>query len=333
MPRWNEIKKEIDNRKDVDGPRREKIRLVEEITGRPLIVYASAFLDESKVAIAKGELSIVGADKVGFTEVLEQIEGDSLDILIHSPGGSPEAAESIIELLRSRFSSLRFIVPDQAKSAATMMCCASDLILMDEKSELGPIDPQLLVIRADKAQIWAPAQAILDQFDKAKQSISEHSEQLPAWLPILQTLGPSLLSICEQANALSRSLVKDWLIKYMLSDQNEKEQKAQRIVEFLLDSKIHLSHGRRIGMDALISEGVSVYDMRKDPKLQSAIWDLYLTIKWTFDLSTAVKIIENGHGGAYIRQVEVKQIGTQGNNPIPRQNQQPVPVSGKKRRR
>lgn len=326
MPRWAETTQEIRARNNnYDIVRRERISKIEGITGRPLIVYATAFLNENKSIIGGSEVAIIGADKVGFQEVIEQIGGNALDVLIHSPGGSPEAAESIIELLRSKFSSLRFIIPDQAKSAATMMCCASDTVLMDEKSELGPIDPQLLIVRSDKVQIWAPAQAIVDQFDKAKLSIAKNPEQLPAWLPILQTLGPSLLSVCENVDSLSRHLVEKWLTTYMLKDDPNKAGKAKEITNFLASSNIHWSHGRRIGVKELQALGMRIENLNDNQPLQKAVWDLYLAIKITFDDTTAIKIIENCHGGAYIRGVQVQHIQLPTNSPAQSQPQRSNP--------
>lgn len=45
MPSWIRTKEEIERRNnDYDGVRRERIRSVEKITGRPLIVYAAEFM-------------------------------------------------------------------------------------------------------------------------------------------------------------------------------------------------------------------------------------------------------------------------------------------------
>src|SRR6266508_4662797 len=120
MKSWTDIAQEIKSKGGNDIVRREYIRKVEEITSRPLIIYATDFTNVEKIQAAGGEVSIDPRDKIAFNEVISGLEGESLDVLIHSPGGSAEAAEAIIELLRSRFSNLRFIVPDMAKSAATM---------------------------------------------------------------------------------------------------------------------------------------------------------------------------------------------------------------------
>jgi hypothetical protein len=43
-------------------------------------------------------------------------------------------------------------------------------------------------------------------------------------------------------------------------------------------------------------------------ELRDAIWNLYLAIHCTFDGTPSFKIIENGHGGAYIRQIIVHRL-------------------------
>jgi len=308
MASWIEIKREIESRKSHDDVRRERIRAVEEITGRPLVIYATAFQVREKVAASGGEVGIDSRDKIGFNEVISNLEGQNLDVLIHSPGGEAEAAESVVAILRSRFSHIRFIIPDQAKSAATMICCAGNEILMDERSELGPIDPQMVIRRADGALVPAPAQAILDQFDKAKEALSKNPQHMPAWLPILQPLGPSLLQECETAYKLSRSLVTDWLEKYMFAEHPEKDRLAKRAADYLADAGKHLSHGRRIGLEDLVALEMNIANLRSMPELREAIWDLYHAIGLTLDETAAFKIIENGHGRAYIRRVVVREI-------------------------
>ena len=66
-----------------------------------------------------------------------------LDLILHTPGGFPEAAESIVKYLRSKFSTnIRVIVPHLSMSAGTMIACAGKEIVMGKHSSLGPIDPQ-----------------------------------------------------------------------------------------------------------------------------------------------------------------------------------------------
>ena len=86
---------------------------------------------------------------------------DQLDLIIHSPGGHVEAVEQIINYLRSKYSHIRAIVPQSAMSAATMLACACDEIVMGKHSAIGPIDPQMTFRRANNIITTAPATLLL----------------------------------------------------------------------------------------------------------------------------------------------------------------------------
>jgi ClpP class serine protease len=55
---------------------------------------------------------------------------DTLEILIHSPGGHIDVAYQAIKYFRRHCSQLNVIVPLMAKSAATLLCLGADNIYM-----------------------------------------------------------------------------------------------------------------------------------------------------------------------------------------------------------
>ena len=65
-------------------------------------------------------------------------------MVLTSTGGVIDSAYLIGKLCRE-YTKGKFVVvvPRQAKSAATLLCCAADEIHMGSLSELGPIDPQI----------------------------------------------------------------------------------------------------------------------------------------------------------------------------------------------
>ena len=80
-------------------------------------------------------------------------------LILYSNGGEIGSAYLIGQLCRE-YSKDKFMicVPGQAKSAATLLCCAADEIHMGSLSEIGPIDPQIdqlpvLGLKASIAQI------------------------------------------------------------------------------------------------------------------------------------------------------------------------------------
>lgn len=65
-------------------------------------------------------------------------------LILYSSGGSIDSAYLIGKLCREyALNNFVVVVPRQAKSAATLLCCAADQIHMGSMSELGPIDPQI----------------------------------------------------------------------------------------------------------------------------------------------------------------------------------------------
>lgn len=131
-------------------------------------------------------------------EVVHNLPGPNLDIVLHSPGGSSEAVEAIVSYLRSKYKHIRMIVPSLAMSAATMLACSADEILLGAHSSLGPTDPQF-VLGTPLGQRMVPAPAILDQFKLAQDDCKDPSK-LGAWLPMLGQFGPDLLVQCVEAS-------------------------------------------------------------------------------------------------------------------------------------
>lgn len=65
-----------------------------------------------------------------------------IDVWLDSPGGDAHAAYKLGMFLRARFTVVNVVVPDFAKSAATLIALAGDSIFMGCCAELGPLDMQ-----------------------------------------------------------------------------------------------------------------------------------------------------------------------------------------------
>jgi hypothetical protein len=312
---WIDIQREIEEAgkakglpADFDTVRRAAYKNLAALTGRPLIVYASAFHVPIKAQIAGPMLSIDLADKDGFREVVRNLEGPVVDVFIHSPGGSPEATESIVAILRTKFEDIRFIITGSAKSAATMLVMSGNRILMNDAAELGPTDPQEFVGTARPA----PAGAILDQFEIGKKEVAKNPSLIGGWLPILQQYGPSLLVECKNHLKLSETLVAGWLRNYMFKSDKRSQLKAKKLARYLANDKNFLSHGRRVDVYMLRAQGADidrVEEMTSD--LRSAIERVHLTVMATLDQTAAVKIFENSLDAVLIRMMEARIAATQ----------------------
>jgi hypothetical protein len=242
-------------------------------------------------------------DMEGFLEVFDGLSGEKLDIILHSPGGSPEATEALVNYIRSKFSDVRVFIPHAAMSAATMLACSGNRIVMGKQSSIGPIDPQMIV-PSEQGYKSAPAQAILDQFELAKEQLKD-PKLLPAWLPILGQYGPSLLVQCNEAIELSRELVKTWLTKYMFVGDDQAASKAEKVAKFLADHKMFKTHSRPINRDLARSYGLIIDDMEKDPKLEDLVLSVFHATSLTFNGTAAAKIVENHIHRAWVKQINV----------------------------
>lgn len=70
-------------------------------------------------------------------------EDSGAAFLIESPGGNPTYAYRIGRLFQRRLGSYTAIVPQYAKSAATLLALGADQLILGRDSELGPLDLQV----------------------------------------------------------------------------------------------------------------------------------------------------------------------------------------------
>lgn len=330
MPTWGELLKQIaslqakGNIRALDIVRRDALSDLSNYTGRNVILYASAHLQ--KPGIPPELLSITNEDIEGFMEVMHGLSGDKLDIIIHSPGGRAEATEAIVKYVRSKFSDIRMIIPHEAMSAATMLACAGDRIIMGRHSFLGPIDPQFLLSTPLGAQS-VPAQAILDQFDRAKRDCLQDRNNLAVWVPSLQQYGPALLQQCENALTLSKKLVAGWLCQWMFKKSRRRKQFADSIADKLANHQELLTHGRPLDREFLRKLRVKIDFLERDQQLQDKVLTVYHATMHTFTATPATKIIENQFGRAFIKRIAVV-VRQPGQQQVPQQPPQtPSPQS------
>jgi hypothetical protein len=302
MPTWSEILQELNlvaqqsNQLPFDIVRRKYLVQLSASTQRNCILYATNWTTPGK---DPNLIAINEEDIQGLMEVVFGLRGNALDLILHSPGGSPEAAAAIVSYLRSKFSDIRVIIPHAAMSAATMAACASNRIVMGRHSFIGPIDPQF-ILQTPLGLMAVPAQAILDQFKMARDECTD-PKKLGAWLPILSQYGPALLVQCQDAIALSRKYVSDWLARYMLAGGDQADLHAVEIANRLSDHAIFKSHAHHINRDEARAFGLTIDDLESNQVFQDLVLSVYHATTHTFNGTAAVKIIENQNGRAFIR--------------------------------
>lgn len=308
MSNWNEILQEINTtnaqyqslavsyqnlaNSAVDIVRRKYLQELHKNTGRNIIAYYSGFLSKPN----EGQLEINDEDKNGFMMAVHKLERNKgLDLIIHSPGGSIGATQSIVDYLHKMFGNdIRAVVPQIAMSAGTMLACSCKEIWLSKHSNLGPIDPHLYGI---------PAYGIIDEFKRACKEIKEDPSKIPIWQSIIGQYKPTFLGQCENAITWSNWFVQKQLETIMFSGEKEAKEKAKRIIEKLTDYSENKSHNRHIHFEECEKMGLKVRQLEE--KGMETLQDLVLTVHHCFIHTlmntTAYKLIENHLGSAIIK--------------------------------
>jgi Serine dehydrogenase proteinase len=209
-------------------------------------------------------------------------QASRLVIFLNTPGGSAEAVEKLVEIIRFHYDEVYFVVPDAAMSAGTIFCMAGDKIFMDYSSSLGPIDPQV-----HNGKDWVPALGYLDQVDTMiKKSMAGTLSE--AELVILQNQDLAMLSRYEQAKNLTITLLKKWLVEFKFKNwtthgttpailgqgvtPEQKQARAEEIATILSNNKLWHSHGRMIGIATITNLlKLRIEDYSTDNALRSKI--------------------------------------------------------------
>lgn len=137
-----------------------------------------------------------------FEELLVDANPEQdLHLLLWSPGGDGETAVRLLRSAHSRCRKFTVIVPDQAKSAATLIALGAHEIVMGPASDLGPIDPQMQL--AAKPGSLVAAKDIIAAVDSAAAKIQEAPATYPLYAALLGDVTGILVQ--QAKSALGRS--------------------------------------------------------------------------------------------------------------------------------
>jgi ATP-dependent protease ClpP protease subunit len=298
MPNWKEVLEEIqvEVKKGVpnalDIVRRKYILEIYKRTGRSVIAYYSGWLQRGNAI----DVIVNDKDKNAFMVNIHKLDRTKgLDLILHTPGGDLAATESIVDYLNQMFGKdIRAIIPQISMSAGTMMALSCKEIVMGKQSNMGPIDPQMGGVAC---------QAVLDEFEKAKDDIRRNPQAAPLWQVIISKYHPTFLGECQNSIEWSEKLAFDWLKRNMC---NGDESRTKKILKEFSDHKTNKSHARHISKEKCKEIGVSIVDMEIDNELQDLILTVHHSFMHTFAHSTATKIVENHLGIAYVESIPIQ---------------------------
>lgn len=299
--------------------RRETFLRIERITKAPLICYITKTHN-----LAQGTPAhIEDSDLIGFDDLIHSTPGDAIDVFLISNGGSAEATERIVKMLREQYQRIRFVLPANAYSAATLMCLAGDKIIMDSMATLGPIDPQINGIST---------RAILRAFEQIKEQLkAEGPAALTAYMPLLSKYDLHMLEMCKRAEDLSTELAGVWLSRYMFHCDRD-YPRVMNIISFLSSYDLHKSHARGIDRKTAHDLGLNIVNIEQIDGLSDLVRSLRNQYAFWFDKTPFFKMFENARGINWGRQAQqiVMQLppGAAPGTPLPAPQPGPPKRSG-----
>lgn len=276
-----EVQQQVQNAHTQTLNRQLLIKQIEEKLGTKLLVYVSKL----NYPIDYNDIHIIGS-------MLESVgDAEKIDLLIQSGGGIGTVAEKIVEMIR-HYCKKEFtvIVPNVAKSAATMIALAADKIVMGVTSELGPIDPQIQIIQGGVPH-WISAQSFIDARNRleelTKQAIAKNEPYQP-YIAQLSAINSGFIDYCEKSMLFAKDFAIKYLQKYMLSKEKDSHNLADSIAKDLTSASKYFTHGRTISARAIKEnpplDKLNLQELLKEREDWKMLFELYLRSELYLDM-------------------------------------------------
>lgn len=232
-------------------------------------------------------------------------EVQTLNLILESPGGDGSQVAKFVALCRNQCKRFRVIVPNEAKSAATLIALGADEIIMGPSSELGPIDAQIPAViegvrRYISAQSFIDARDdLLDRYDKRKAA----KKDVEPILQMLTTLDMPFIAECERSMEFGREIGKKLLCDHMFSKKKGKVAKADKLVSELSSVKRFKVHGARIDGSTAKSLGLKIRMCGHDFGVWTKVWEYYTRAVLALRRGGGLKMFETKHDVFFAQMV------------------------------
>lgn len=119
---------------ELNAARREQLLRIQKARGgRPILSLGASLLpSHSQSALSPDDIMSV-------EDLLEEMEGDELDLVLQVSGGPLELAEDLLHVLRSRFHKFTVLVPRQLRNPGTLLAVAAEKLIMRPLASLQPL--------------------------------------------------------------------------------------------------------------------------------------------------------------------------------------------------
>ena len=193
---------------------------------------------------------------------------EDLHLLLSSPGGDGETAVRLARVAQARCHELTVIVPDIAKSAATLLALGAHHILMSATSDLGPVDPQFNL----GGQLTA-AKDIIAAVEDAAKRVQEAPDTYPLYASLLSNVDAIIVQRSRSAMNRTEDLISDAL----RSNPNRDAQTATDLKDTLKTLLVVTpqDHGALFGVKEALDAGLPVQAADVNSTQWQMLWRLW----------------------------------------------------------
>lgn len=245
--------------------RKKLYKEIEQYRGNPVLSYVTSI---------RPGLS-TGMEQDVIPQIIRQIEQipsdvEEINFLIVSNGGDPIVALRIVEILRQRFKRITALIPYVAYSAATVFALGADELIMHPFSNLGPVDPQIVMSNPNEnGQRQFSSEDINNYFDfiKTDLCIDDPKYLADAFNSLVSEIGPISIGFTKRSQQLSLLLSKKNLAYHM-----KDEELINEIATSLNSSYFH--HGYTVDRKEVEDMGLTSLQ-KSDPTIEKMIWDIW----------------------------------------------------------
>ena len=194
-----------------------------------------------------------------------------LHIILDTQGGEGEAALRLIRQAQSRCKELTVIVPNQAKSAGTLLALGAHHIYMGPTSDLGPIDPQIVVDPAKPNDLY-PAKSIIAAVEDADARVQKNPETFPLHASLLSDI--TALMVQRAKDEINRT---DDQLKEALNCASRDKEIVEKLASKLRGPLIQepQTHGMTVSAEHARNLGLPVKEFISDDPQWRDIWRLW----------------------------------------------------------
>lgn len=192
-----------------------------------------------------------------------------LHVLLASPGGDGETAIRMVRSMQTRCSELTVLVPDMAKSAATLLCLGANKIMMGPAGDLGPVDPQFQI----GGRSLASAKEIVAAIDEAERRVTENPDTYPLFAGLLSDVNMLMVEQARSALDRTEALVREALSCCESRSDEQVDELTQALKAPLIEEP--KSHSAVIDVQAAQKFGLPAESFDPTSDEWRRVWELW----------------------------------------------------------